>query len=109
MTGWGSEKAAKQLDLVSSRSAARPLQAKQVLGFDAVACSVKSEQAMLHSAPPPSSALLETNVTVSLFAVHVKLLGPEFWQNLESPKNENQSPCQKNTAANLWPPSPRER
>ena len=107
MTGWGSEKAAEQLDLVSSRIVARPLQAKQVLGFDAVACSVKSEQAMLHSAPPPSSALLETNVTVSLFAVHVKLLGPEFWQNLESPKNE--SPCQKNTAANLWPPSPRER
>ena len=74
-----------QLDLVCSKSVARPLQAKQVLGFDAV-FGVKSEQEMVHSAPPPSSALFETKVTVSLFARVVKLLGPEFWQNLECPK-----------------------
>ena len=72
----------EQIDFVSSRSSASPWQAKQVFGFAAV--GAKSEQAMVHSAPPPSSALFEVNPTISLAAVVVKLLGPEFWQNLES-------------------------
>ena len=55
-----------------------------MFGFAAV--GAKSEQATVHSAPPPSSALFELNPTISFAAAIVKLLGPEFWQNLESPQ-----------------------
>ena len=48
----------------------------------ASADGVRSEQAMVQSAPSPSSLLFELNVIVSFFAFEPKLFGPLFWQNL---------------------------
>ena len=39
-------------------------------------------QAMVHSAPSPSTVLLELKVTISLLALELKFFGPLFWQNL---------------------------
>ena len=43
---------------------------------------VKSEQAIVHSAPFPWRFLFELNETVNLLARDLKLFGPLFWQNL---------------------------
>ena len=50
--------------------------------MDVFAVGERSEQAMVHSAPPPSTTLFELKVTVSLFALELKFFGPLFWQNL---------------------------
>ena len=42
----------------------------------ATGLGVKSEQAMVHSAPSPCNLLFDWNCRISLFAPDVKLLGP---------------------------------
>ena len=43
---------------------------------------VKSEHAMVHSAPSPSPFPFELKLTLSSFALELKSFGPLFWQNL---------------------------
>ena len=50
------------------------------------AAGARSEQAMVHSAPSPSTELFELKVTVNLFPLKLKLFGPLFRQNLGNPQ-----------------------
>ena len=47
------------------------------------AVGVRSEQAIVHSAPPPSILRFVLNLRISLLLLEVKLLGPLLRQNLE--------------------------
>ena len=53
---------------------------------DVFAAGSRSEQAMVHSAPSPSTVLFELKVNVNLFPLELKLVGPFFWQNLGNQK-----------------------
>ena len=60
-----------------------------ILPKPVVACSVgvRSEQAMEHSAPSPSSIMFDLKVTVSRSTLELKFFGPLFWQNLRNINN----------------------
>ena len=47
------------------------------------AVRVRSEQAIVHSAPPPSILRFVLNSRISLLSLEVKLFGPLLRQNLE--------------------------
>ena len=50
------------------------------------AVGVRSEQAIVHSAPPPSILRFVLNPRISLLLLEVKLFGPLLRQNLEREK-----------------------
>ena len=81
-----------------------PSQSKQVSSF---AGKAVSEQAMVHSAPSPSTELLELKVTISLLALELKFFGPLFWQNLGNIQLDGSGVGRKGADPNLWPPRER--